>query len=179
MFIANRSNRGDTLVEVLLATVVLSIVLAGAYNLSARATRLNQQAFERTQVSNLLQGQSELLRAARDSQNTNPTLWGQILSRSNAPGLPVDCKSIDLTNLVTLKPSAFYMQIDSSSNINLIDDPTLVGDFYWIWVEGQEAGGTDGYVDFSINACWERQGGGEQQQSGIFVRLEKTIYETN
>ena len=169
-----RNNRGDTIVEVLLATVILSIVLAGAFTLSSRATRLNQEAFERTQVSNLLQEQAEYLRAARDADTGT---WNTILTTYTPSGsLPSpQCKD-PTTNIAAIgsiiTASAFYLE-ESGGSITLNSSAPLVDGNFNVWIEGVDAGVS--HVDFSINACWEGIGSSPNQQSGIVLRLETEI----
>ena len=62
-----RSDRGDTIVEVLLALVVMGVVLAGSYNLANRSLIVNQNAAERTEAVNLLREQLELATAVGGS----------------------------------------------------------------------------------------------------------------
>ena len=150
------NQRGDTLVEVLLATVVLSIIVAGAVTLTNRATRIGQTSFERTDVSNLLREQAELIRA-------NPlqaTSIGQITG-----ALPADdtCSEEYLQGGGT---TSFY--IDSSSgSVDFVPGIKTDG-FYRIWVERID-GST--FFDFDINACWEGIGGEVEQVSGMTVRI--------
>ena len=165
------NHKGDTLVEVLLATVILSIVLAGAYTLSNRATRINQQAYERTQVSNLMQEQAEYLRAIRD---TDAPAWDDVLNElTTPPASAATCKTTPIDDIGTLAAagSTFHLA-DSGGNIQMIDAPKVYG-FFYIWVEGVSTGTT--YADFVINACWEGLSTVENQQSGMVIRLEREI----
>lgn len=61
------SQRGDTLVEVVMAIAILAMVLVASFNVASSAFRLGQSAKERTQASNLIQEQSEALRNYRDT----------------------------------------------------------------------------------------------------------------
>lgn len=60
---------GDTIVEVLIAVLVLSTILAGAYQVASRATKENIQTQEHSQALQVAQGQLEILK----SQPSNPT----------------------------------------------------------------------------------------------------------
>jgi Tfp pilus assembly protein PilV len=55
--------RGDTIVEVLIATGIISLVLAGAYVTSNKNTVLMQTSQEREQAQRLIEAQIETLRA--------------------------------------------------------------------------------------------------------------------
>lgn len=53
---------GDTIVEVLIATAVLGVVLAGAYGVASRSLRAARQAQERGEALKLVESQIELLK---------------------------------------------------------------------------------------------------------------------
>jgi prepilin-type N-terminal cleavage/methylation domain-containing protein len=59
-----QSQRGDTIVEVMIAMAVASVVLAGAYALTNRNLSITQSTNERSQALQLVQKQIELMRAA-------------------------------------------------------------------------------------------------------------------
>lgn len=168
---SSRRTAGDTLVEVLLSTVVLSIVLAGAYTLSSRATRINQAAFERTQVSNYIQQQAELLRNFRDTQNIDTT-WEDIKAKATPTVPAVDCSTLDLVAIGASHPDAFVLD---SAGVNNFAGSLPFGGTGAYWVEALDV--NDSYLDFTVSACWEAIGAGGQQQSGLVLRLEKNIYD--
>lgn len=62
------NNKGDTLVEVMIAVAVLAFILASSYTLSSYAARLGQSAKERNQAVAYAQQQAEIIQAyaARD-----------------------------------------------------------------------------------------------------------------
>ena len=61
-----RGQRGDTLVEVVFAASILTVLLVSAYNIANLSFRIGTQARERTEASRLLQDQAERLRLYRD-----------------------------------------------------------------------------------------------------------------
>ncbi len=65
------NQRGDTLVEVTFAVIILGVVLVSVFQLSNRALQLGAEAKKRTQVTELLQQQAEALRGYRDQND-----WG-------------------------------------------------------------------------------------------------------
>lgn len=58
-----RDKAGDTIVEVLLATVVMGVIIGGAYNLANRSLIINQNSSERTVAVNLIREQLEIVSA--------------------------------------------------------------------------------------------------------------------
>ena len=178
MIIRRLNNRGDTLVEVLLATAVLSMVLAGAFSISNKATRVNQTAGERTQVSNLMQREAELIRAYRDKEPAS--FWldvdGKIQTGGENPDFCLDTRANERL------PGSFFMADDGVG----VDHPTLEDitredgkmkdrypdDFFDIWVEAVDGPASE-HTDFFIYGCWEGIGGEVQQQSGLVMRLSR------
>lgn len=65
--------RGDTLVEVVMALAILSLVLVSSYTLATGTFRLGRGAGERTQAVNYLQQQVEALRTYRNSVDWDVT----------------------------------------------------------------------------------------------------------
>lgn len=61
-----RSQRGDTLVEVVMAAAILSVVLATSFNIASLSFRLGVQARERSEAVRLVQEQAERLHLYRD-----------------------------------------------------------------------------------------------------------------
>ena len=57
------SQRGDTIVEVLMAIIVLSTILAGAYGVASRSTKENIQTQEHAQALQVAQAQLEVLKS--------------------------------------------------------------------------------------------------------------------
>ncbi len=168
----NIGSAGDTLVEVMLATAILSLVLAGAFTISNRATRINQTASERTQVSNLMQREAELIRALKDTGEA--ALWTAVDSRNNGSENSSFCDGSGSNPRV----GAFYVQddltiadISTDSNGNVQDNiPT---DFFDIWVEAVNSSAPVTYTDFFVYGCWDAIGGEGFQRSGLVMRLER------
>lgn len=80
------NERGETLVEVVMALGILSLVLVSSYALATGTFRLGRGAGERTQAVNYLQEQVEALRTYRNS-NT----WETFRNRMNAYGTNSFC----------------------------------------------------------------------------------------
>src|SRR6476469_6227380 len=60
------NQRGDTLIEVILALAILSMVLFASFNLVNTGFQVSQVSKERSQVDALMQEQAEALRSFRD-----------------------------------------------------------------------------------------------------------------
>lgn len=167
MLSLRQNQRGDTLVEVLLSTVILSIVLAGAISLSNRATRTNQNAFEKTEVSNQMREQAELMQYLEASKATD---WTEIVSYAGGVS-PTDPPS-DCTPR-TVDP--FYIDVNTKEPMPYVHDPDVnnvqdaYADIFRVWVEAYQPG--PGYIDVHIRGCWEGAGGLGEQRTGIVQRF--------
>ncbi len=170
-------NRGDTIVEVLLATVILSAVLTTSYNLANRATITNQNAIERYELANILQEQAEFLKVARDQQ-TETDAWDKILDRgtgvSSDPTSPTSCLGADLSNPTPTvgNPASFHLEL-VGGNTAMSDSylGPVGGQEYYVWIDTVE-NLTGAYSDFVINACWPSLGSAPNSQTGVVLRLE-------
>lgn len=76
--------RGETIVEVVMALAILSLVLVSTYAVTSSATRLDRGAGQRTQAVNFLQQQAEALRIYRD--NNTWSTFGTIIGNVAASG---------------------------------------------------------------------------------------------
>ena len=62
MLMSKKNQRGDTLIEVMVAMAIVASVLGAAYTTSARALRLARQAQERAEAVKFTQSQIESLK---------------------------------------------------------------------------------------------------------------------
>jgi Tfp pilus assembly protein PilV len=100
------SQKGDTIVEVLIAMTVLATVIAGAYAISNKSMISAQQAQERTQATKLAEGQVDRLKYIAGL--TNQTQFEQLIL-SATPN-----KCIDSNNVVKGKNTS---QCKDSNNL--------------------------------------------------------------
>lgn len=174
------NQRGDTLVEVLMSLMVLSIVIVGAVTLMARGMQSAQIALEHSETRQAVNSQIELLRYLRDQYAINATsadgvTWASIISTSNT-------NATDYTGCV-VSPSksgtAFYLERPAGTVVKTTFDinqkpPTFAtaGKGLWIEADPSNAGVSPAYVDFVIRACWMGSGSlGGQQQTVTALRL--------
>lgn len=73
---SRHSQQGDTIVEVLIATAIISMVLAMAYATSNRNARVAQETREHTQAVKIAERQVEILRMAAYSNASIPNSGG-------------------------------------------------------------------------------------------------------
>jgi prepilin-type N-terminal cleavage/methylation domain-containing protein len=96
----NSSNRGDTIVEVLIAIAIVSLVLGGAYAASQQSLGSGQRTQERAEATKLVQQQLERLKSAAATggvfSQTGPFCLQNDLSIDTAPA---DCLKSGRYNL--------------------------------------------------------------------------------
>lgn len=124
------TERGDTIVEVLISIAVVSLILGGAYVTTNRSLQASRAAQERTNASKIAEGQIE---AIKDLSNSNP---GQIYGSSTQ-------FCVNLANSTTVATSNVACKVDSNAN------PTTTQPVYNITVNRQ---GTD---TFTVEVKWD------------------------
>ncbi len=169
------NQRGDTLVEVLLATVIFSIVISASFALVNRSSRINQVSSERSEAASLMQTQAETLRLYRDLGDANP-VWDLIQTEKVQSTSPTTNNCFNFLDGVDASPSqsaSFFF--DEDSNRQDFSPILANGNFdrYYIWIEGYSSGDTvnDDLVDFYVHACWQGPGGTGPQQASLVYRL--------
>lgn len=174
---AHKSQRGDTLVEVLMAVVIISVIIVGAITMMTRGLAAAQIALEHSQVRMAINSQIEMLRFARDSyvsdaNDPDALQWSSIISGSNANAITYDSSCT-----VSGSKQGFYMT--KNSNQVLRNDYTAstpekaatAGSGLWVEAVTSQTGVKPAYVDFVVRACWQGSGSAGKQQTVTAVRL--------
>lgn len=172
--------RGDTLVEVMLATVVLSVVVVGAFSLMNKGIATSYGVLERTEVRSHLTRQIELVTYFRDRyaqtiREGAPTteypasVWSAIIAKSSAAASSTDpnqCVAND----------GFYLANDGAGTEYSVRDYTHVtpsgipaaGSGVWLEATRSDASVAVPYVDVYVKACWDAvEGGGGTMSSTV------------
>lgn len=132
-YIFSCKQAGDTIVEVLIAIVVVSTVLTGAFLVTTQSTRAVRDSEEHAQALQYLQGQVELLRAAA----------------GHSGGLPAG-----LSTPFCLGTTQYYQPAGSSGQCTL-------GSFYSVSITSPTAAPVvNGTTTFNLVASWAAIGGG-------------------
>lgn len=85
------AQRGDTIVEVVIAMAILTLGLTVAYNVANHSFRLGTQARERTQASYIAQSQAEKLTQYRDAVEQQATAQGSTADIMNTAANFANC----------------------------------------------------------------------------------------
>lgn len=171
--------RGDTLVEVLMSLMVLSMVIVGAVTLMNRGLASAQIAMEHSQTRQEVNRQIELLRYLRDQYSVNNAstdgqTWLNIINGSNNSATNYDGCSVTTAKAGT----AFYLEqvsgVVQRTNFNPSQQPTTFATAgRGLWIETTPSTGVSpAFVDIVVRACWTASGStGGQQQTVTAVRL--------
>jgi type II secretory pathway pseudopilin PulG len=164
-----RRQAGDTIVEVLLAIVVVSAVLTGAYVSSNRSLNTTIQSRERNEAVKIAQSQIELLRASL--QGRAPSAAQDPKQQTNLfclnSGNPVTLTALSVSTMTTILDTSIY----SAPCIHDINDntPVSVGIPYYISIK-RNPSGTDANL-YRINVRWYRVGGDSNDQVRFMYRV--------
>jgi prepilin-type N-terminal cleavage/methylation domain-containing protein len=178
---ARSSQRGDTLVEVLMAIVILSMVIVGAITVMSRGLRAAQLAVEHTQVRMQVNSQEEMLRYLRDSYLSDPSgaaaqTWAGLFT-GTTPYATTTASNYSDACTVTSGKTGFYLTqtagVVSANLFNPANKPTsyaLPGQGLWMEIT-RSAGVSPAYVDVMLRACWSGLGQSADQSAVTVIRL--------
>lgn len=197
-------NKGDTIIEVLLAFTVFSLVSVGTMTVMNAGVNTSQRALEITQVRQHIQSQAESLRAAQQayaaSENPATTQWHKLAKPSTTENssrftdvsscpAPVwvnsarvfimDSRTAKFTD--TAVDSNWYQDINSAAApaVAQVQPSGSSVRSYGIWIERvYETSGsaaTPNAYSFIVRACWFSPGVSVPLQIETVVRL----YEPN
>lgn len=187
---SNIKQRGDTLVEVLVAIAVMTSVTVGVLSILNRGIGQVQDAGERTSVRAIVSEQIELLNYFRDvysqtvAQGGNTgvypaAVWRDIASRAASgnpitdPGLcSVGASGSEAFYLVYNATTAQYEVQPLDANKEIAAALPSPNNGFWIDSKEYRPGGTSvPYIDFTVKACWNPIAGGVTQNLSSAVRL--------
>lgn len=191
--LVSQSQRGDTIIEVLFAVAVFSLLAVMAIAIMNQGVATSQRALEITQVRNQIDAQAEALRYVHNSylssfsEDATGSGWDELKAKAIPTVTPFGsntstlCPDIPNTGFImnartgsvvstTLRKtsedgSPIYAQVRYDLNV--------VRDVYGMWIEAarDEGAGGIGFIDFHIRACWEGPGNAPPVTMGTIVRL--------
>lgn len=177
--------RGDTIVEVSLAFAIFSLLAMGSIVLMNQGAATAQRTLEQTQVRQVVNGQADALRLAR--QDT--ALWGSIRAdlASSIPtastlstGCPTSSTIPSKAFLITKNSAGTALQYQKLDATNFAPAPIAsyidysTSKAYGIWVQAQKVDGSPAAYDLYIRACWSTVGSNIPATLATIVRLYDT-----
>lgn len=143
--------RGDTIVEVLIAMAVISLVLAGAYATTNRSLLATRSAQERSNALKLVESQLEQIKGMASS---NPdAIFGTV------PG----------TFCVT-QDQAVVASSNEACAVDAAGAPNTTEPIYNLSIERDGPDGEDGYT-FTVTNSWEDPSGSQDNQVRTIYRV--------
>lgn len=196
-----RVRSGDTLIEVLFAITVFSLVVVSALALMNQGTAASQRALEVTLVRQQIDNQAETLRFLHESyvaaygnansisSSTGPARqFYDIIQRVNAtgatsvselasgaqscPALPGGSFVLNSQQATLVTNASRFSPADTYAQVTYDAGGALLSS-KGIWIEGISSGtnGTTGYIDFHIRSCWATPGQSTVTTLATIVRL--------
>jgi len=180
-----RHDRGDTLIEVLLAVTIFSMVAVGTLSIMSQGTNAAQRAIEITLVRQQIDSQVEALRAAHQAAASERTIAGtdwQSITAGVGTLTSYDASSVCPTVFTDLNAKHFIIDPTTAEKVSrsrynpaggeptvppfaqiLKDDAGRVSS-YGIWIEPSFTPNSDpsvpipGQYSFRVRACWSAAG---------------------
>jgi type II secretory pathway pseudopilin PulG len=195
----NRS-AGDTLIEVLFAVTVFSLIVVTSLSLMNQGVSAAQRSLEITTVRQQMDGQVETLRFLHeayvqayqagqtynldDATTASPAKeYYKIIKYTTACQVPNNRSTDFILNpvsatLVTdsniFKPAETFSQLSYGTGSN---SGVLTGS-NGMWIEAVRSGGagaSSGFIDFHVRACWDAPGLNSPMNLGTIVRLYEPL----
>lgn len=175
--------RGDTLVEVLMAIVIMSVIIVGTLTIMSRGLASGQLSVEHSQVRLHVNGQLDLLTYLRDQYLIDPNsaaaaTWKQILDNTNTQPFEYDGTCAPTPAKLGPTNTTFYLTKAAGVVTRQPFNPALTPATIAIpgrglWVEARNAlqATNPPYVDLVIRACWAASGGLGEQLTVTAIRL--------
>lgn len=190
----NRTQKGDTIIEVMFAFVIFSLVVVSAFSIMNKGVATAQRSLEVTLVRQQIDGQVAMV---QHIQQTSPTLWAQIkglvVDTSGTFGTETQCpEAKDLLDksdffIATTSdgsaPSVVHIQSDQdykkATTYSMVDafgraSPTHVPAAYGLYMRIVKSDGwsaTNHAYDLNVRACWDSVGINVPVTIGTVVRL--------
>ncbi len=194
-----QQERGDTLIEVLLAFAILSAVVVGAIVIMNQGVSSAQNSLEISLVRNQIDTQAELLRhlnngkltSAGRASNQVAEQWDKAISRAGSAAQPYDdIATVEQCTVTNIPPGAFFIhpingtvihdRFDDAATfaqVQEVDPGNMISNMLWVEAVYNNNAQTPTltntkYYDFHIRACWESSGVGTGlMKLGTIVRL--------
>lgn len=195
---ARDSERGDTIIEVIFAVVVFSLVAVSCLSIMNKGIAIGERALEVTLVRQQMKAQAEALRYIHESRVAAPSspeavTWNKLLAtygQANASRFGDVVGACALPSGSGYKPFilnarkaeiwATAPSIDPTAGAGyppysqvVYNTDSSIKAAYGLWVEAVPSGAPVAapFVDFHIRACWPSPGTSVPVTLGTIVRL--------
>lgn len=149
----NLPQRGDTIVEVLIAIAVISSVLGTAYAITNRSVQTNQSSAERSVATKVAESQLELLKSFTKAGNN-------VASNRFCMYIDTATGQLSLQTIPTAPPHPDNCFRDSNANLSVLGDKR-----YQVAID-RDVNGTVSL--FSVNVNWDGPTGQADSLSMVY-----------
>lgn len=171
------NQRGDTIVEVILAMAMLAFVLFSSWAITNRASQLSLAARQRVVMVNQLREQAELLKSYKLSDVVvfNAIEKVGISALSDNPCKDIDMYKSDAEQVTGKLDKAFNLviktEVDGTKSLHTESGSKSVGDdsSQRIWIQKEVKDPRSGYSDFYVRGCWVTTGGTQKLDNSQFI----------
>jgi type II secretory pathway pseudopilin PulG len=193
--------RGDTLIEVLFAVSVFSLIVVSSLALMNQGTAASQRSLEMTLVRQQMDNQADTLRFLHAAYVQS---YYSGINLSSAPASPAKqyysiiqqvkkntggASALGSVPCGTPPENSFVLdtrRAELTTDYNIFGMPDTFAQLAYdssgnltsskgLWIEGvrvsPSAGANAGYIDFHIRACWDTLGMSQPMNLGTIVRL--------
>lgn len=201
MSIRKSSQKGDTLIEVIVAFAVFASLAVGASAIMSRGVTSAQEALETTLVRQQMDGQAQTLRflyqeyiasANNPEAATFAEIVGSLTVADDASefGGAGCTTTIPGSNAFALDPRGPVYDASNTSTDGIVTSPQLIPitgspvahpglakvldepRSYGMWIEAvRDEDSSTSFIDFHIRSCWESLSGNVPRTLGTIVRL--------
>lgn len=189
MLVRDRRERGDTIIEVMFAFVIFSLVIVGAFMLMNKGVALAQQSLEITQVRSQIDAQVTMVKYLR--QQSDDALWRELITPvpdgylsdvidpfSDAASCPtIAALKAHHAFFVTRTSGAVSMAAvgdttyEDAITYSRVDFDSAAPKAYGIWTQITRAEGVSGAYDVHVRACWGSVGTARPMMIGTVARV--------
>lgn len=189
-----RANRGDTIIEVMFAFVIFSLVVVSAFSIMNKGVATAQRSLEVTLVRQQIDGQVAMV---QHIQQTNPILWTKIKSlvvdTTGVFGTETQCPEakdlldksdffiaatsdgsapsvVHIQSDQDYKKATAYSMVDVFGRTSTTSTPVAYG-LYMRMVKSDGWSDTNHSYDLNVRACWDSIGVNVPVTIGTVVRL--------
>jgi type II secretory pathway pseudopilin PulG len=188
--------RGDTIIEVILAVVIFALIAVGSLTIMNQGLATAERSLEVTLVRQQMDAQAEALRYIHDVRLAaapgSSSTWSDLITAYGQPGASpygTSGSRCEIPNGGGYKPfilNARTAQVASNPPVVSVSDPGVppypqviykadssIEQAYGLWVEAVPSSSLPltRFVDFHIRACWDGPGSSVPMTLGTIVRL--------
>jgi len=190
-FYTQNEERGDTLIEVLIAITILSVAVVTAQAVMSYGQSIALRSVERTSTQGLINSQFSYVRYAKDRAATgDDAMWDAIIARANTNAVVSEtCDANPANQYPRTETGMFFINEEvaldppsgniedsvqgytfngSPSRPRSPSDAPSPGDGIWLLAR---SGGGGSYYDFYAKACWTSLVGPQMDQATSVLRL--------